>query len=274
MQLEKESKSIGLEKMDAMNRARWRVGIREIAGRGFPDSWLNESDACTTVTAGFSVGEISALIFSGAFSFEDGLKVVQARAQAMQEASLQNPGSMVSILGHEELNVKEICVAAMDYSSNKGTQKPVSCIANHLFPGGWVLGGDTSSVQYVLEFGKAKHGIKRAQLIPVSGAFHTELMMSAQAPLRKVLDSVNIRTPKCVVYSGTSCAPFTSPDIIKSLLEHQLVEPINWLKTIQNIFKENGSGSTIYEVGPGKQLRSMISRINKSLMNDFRNLGT
>lgn len=60
-----------------------------------------------------------------------------------------------------------------------------------------------------------KHGIKRAQLIPVSGAFHTELMMSAQAPLRKVLDSVNIRTPKCVVYSGTSCAPFTSPDIIK-----------------------------------------------------------
>lgn len=99
-------------------------------------------------------------------------------------------------------------------------------------------------------------------------------MMSAQAPLRKVLDSVNIRTPKCIVYSGTSCAPFTSPDIIKSLLEHQLVEPINWLKTIQNIFKENGSGSTIYEVGPGKQLRSMISRINKSLMNDFRNLGT
>lgn len=74
----------------------------------------------------------------------------------MQEASLQNPGSMVSIMGHEELNVKEICVAAMDYSSNKGTQKPVSCIANHLFPGGWVLGGDTSSVQYILEFGKAK----------------------------------------------------------------------------------------------------------------------
>lgn len=68
----------------------------------------------------------------------------------MQEASLQNPGSMVSIMGHEELNVKEICVAAMDYSSNKGTQKPVSCIANHLFPGGWVLGGDTSSVQYIL----------------------------------------------------------------------------------------------------------------------------
>lgn len=82
--------------------------------------------------------------------------MVQARAHAMQEASLQNPGSMVSIIGHEELNVKEICVAAMDYSSNKGTQKPVSCIANYLFPGGWVLGGDTSSVQYILEFGKAK----------------------------------------------------------------------------------------------------------------------
>lgn len=100
--------------------------------------------------------------------------MVQARAQAMQEASLQNPGGMVSIMGHEELNVKEICVAAMDYSSNKGTQKPVSCIANHLFPGGWVLGGDTSSVQYILEFGKAK-----VRMCNIIGAYHFVLKCNA-----------------------------------------------------------------------------------------------
>lgn len=241
--------------------------------KGLPD-WLNELDACTTVTAGFSVGEISALIFSGALSFEDGLKVVQVRARAMQEASDQYPSGMVSVIGHKEVNVMELCDAAMDFSSSNRTQKPVASIANYLFPGGWVIGGDASSVEYILEFGKAKHCIKRAQLIPVSGAFHTDLMKPAQAPLREVLESVCIQTPKCTVYSGTSCTPFTSPGVIKSLLVHQLVEPVNWLKTIKNIFKEQHGATAIYEVGPGKQLRTMISRIDRTLLNNFTNLET
>jgi len=173
-----------------------------------------------------------------------------------------------------DLDIQELCDAAKEWSLSRGTQEPVACIANYLFPGGWVLGGDKSSIQYIMEFGKAKHGVKRAQLIPVSGAFHTRLMESAQDPLRRVLDSVNIQTPRCTVFSGTSCEPFTTPDHIKSLLVRQLVEPVNWMKTIQNIFKEYRKDSTIYEVGPGKQLRSMISRIDRKLLNNFTNLKT
>ncbi|KAL9974743.1 hypothetical protein ACROYT_G011823 [Oculina patagonica] len=238
----------------------------------FPD-WPDEPDT-HTVTAGFSVGEVSALIFSGALSFEDGLKVVQVRAQAMQEASDQQPSGMVSIMGPADLDVQLLCDTAKEWSNSRGTQEPVACVANYLFPGGWVLGGDKSSVQYIVEFGKAKHGIKKAQLIPVSGAFHTKLMTSAQEPLRRVLESVNIQTPRCTVYSGTSCEPLTNPDQIKSLLVRQLVEPVNWMKTIQNIFKERTSSTKIYEVGPGRQLKAMINRIDRTLLDDFTNLET
>lgn len=181
---------------------------------------------------------------------------------------------MVSIIASKDLNVQELCDMAKKWSHSKGVQEPAACTANYLFPGGWVLGGDQSSMQYILEFGKAKHGIKRAQLIPVSGAFHTKLMESAQDPLRRVLDYVSVQTPKCTVYSGTSCEPFATPDHIKSLLVQQLVEPVNWMKTIQNIFKEHRSVAIIHEVGPGKQLRSMISRIDRTLMNNFTNWET
>lgn len=192
----------------------------------------------------------------------------------MQEASELHLGGMVSIVGHADFNIEELCDAAKQWSLSRGTQDPVACTANYLFPGGWVIGGDKSSVQYIQDFGKAKHSIKRAQLIPVSGAFHTKLMKSAQDPLKRVLNSVNLQTPRCKVYSGTSCRPFTTPDDIKSLLVRQLVEPVNWLKTIQNIFKEHRSGAAIYEVGPGKQLRSMVYRIDRTLLNDFTNLET
>lgn len=235
--------------------------------------WSDSLDV-HTVTAGFSVGELSALIFSGALSFDDGLKVVKVRAEAMQEASDQVPSGLVSIMGHADLDIQSLCHNAEEWSCSRGTQEPVACVANYLFPGGWVLGGDKSSVQYILEYGKAKHGIKRAQSIPVSGAFHTKLMESAQEPLRRVLESVNIQTPRCTVYSGTSCQPFANPDQIKSLLIRQLVEPVNWMKTIQKIFKQRMTNSKIYEVGPGRQLRAMIYRIDRTLMNNFTNLET
>lgn len=235
--------------------------------------WSDNLDV-HTVTAGFSVGELSALIFSGALSFDDGLKVVKVRAEAMQKASDQVPSGLVSIMGHADLDIQLLCRDAEEWSYNRGTQEPVACVANYLFPGGWVLGGDKSSVQYILEYGKAKHGIKRAQLIPVSGAFHTKLMESAQEPLRRVLEFVNIQTPRCTVYSGTSCQPFTNPDQIKSLLIRQLVEPVNWMKTIQNIFKGRTTNSEIYEVGPGRHLRAMIYRIDRTLLDNFTNLET
>jgi len=141
--------------------------------------------------------------------------VVKIRAEAMQEASDQVPSGLVSIMGHADLDVQLLCDNAKEWSYSRGTQEPVACVANYLFPGGWVLGGDKSSVQYILEYGKAKHGIKRAQFIPVSGAFHTKLMEPAQEPLTRVLESVNIQTPRCTVYSGTSCQPFNNPDQIK-----------------------------------------------------------
>jgi len=97
-------------------------------------------------------------------------------------------------------------------------------------------------------------------------------MEPAQEPLRRVLESVNIQTPRCTVYSGTSCQPFTNSDQIKSLLVRQLVEPVNWMKTIQNIFKGRTRNCKIYEVGPGKQLRAMINRIDRTLLDNFINI--
>lgn len=237
---------------------------------------LNGSDEpnSNVVTAGFSVGEVSALIFSGALSFEDGLKVVQVRAQAMQEASDKHPSGLVSILAPANLDLHLLCDHAKEWSHKSGTEEPVACVANYLFPGGWVIGGDKSSVKYILEFGKAKHGIKRAQLIPVSGAFHTILMKPAQEPLRHVLDSITIQMPRCTVYSGTSCEPFTDVEQIKSLLVQQLVEPVHWMKTIQNIIKQRTNPEKIFEVGPGKQLKAMISRIDRTLLDNFTNLET
>lgn len=202
------------------------------------------------------------------------LKVVQVRAQAMQEASDKYPSGLVSILAPPDLDIHLLCDHAKEWSYSNGMEEPVACVANYLFPDGWVIGGDKSSVKYILEFGKAKHGIKRAQLIPVSGAFHTILMEPAQEPLRQVLDCVSVKMPRCTVYSGTGCEPFTDVEQIKRLLVQQLVEPVNWMKTIQNIMKQRTNLENIFEVGPGKQLKAMTSRIDRKMLNNFTNLET
>ncbi|PFX31360.1 Malonyl-CoA-acyl carrier protein transacylase, mitochondrial [Stylophora pistillata] len=151
---------------------------------------LNGSDEPdpNMVTAGFSVGEMSALIFSGALSFEDGLKVVQVRAQAMQEASDKYPSGLVSILAPPDLDIHLLCDHAKEWSYSNGMEEPVACVANYLFPGGWVIGGDKSSVKYILEFGKAK----------LTGNERERFMQPLRIKMR--LSQITALTPEIIAY--------------------------------------------------------------------------
>lgn len=204
------------------------------------------------MVAGHSLGEFSALVANGVLSFEDGLKLVSARAKAMQAACDANPSSMAAILGLPDEKVEEIC------ESVDGIVVP----ANYNCPGQLVISGETSAVEIACEKMK-EAGAKRALLLPVNGAFHSPLMQPAQEQLAAAIEATRFRNATIPVYQNITTTAVTDPEEIKKNLISQLTGPVKWTQSIQNMVKDGAS--TFIEVGPGKTLQGLIKKINSGV---------
>ncbi|KXJ27307.1 malonyl-CoA-acyl carrier protein transacylase, mitochondrial [Exaiptasia diaphana] len=230
-----------------------------------PGNKLSDSNVCAT--AGFSVGEFAALVFAEAFSLDDAIKVIHCRAKAMQEASEKTPSGMVTVKGLNENEIQELCTIA----SNAVQSKDSVVIANHLYTRGHVIAGPMDAVEYVLQFGKSKHGARDVFQLPVSGAFHTALMSSAQPIVKEALDAISVCLPEIPVYSNVTGKPYESVEMIKTLLVDQIVQPVQWQSLIQNVIKD-WNPDMFYEVGPGRQLTAMLYQIDTKYRRRCKNI--
>ncbi len=201
------------------------------------------------MVAGHSLGEFSALVANGVLSFDDGLKLVAARANAMQEACDANPSSMAAILGLADDKVEEIC------ASIEGIVVP----ANYNCPGQLVISGETAAVELACEKMK-EAGAKRALMLAVNGAFHSPLMQPAQEKLAAAIEQTKFRTAMIPVYQNISTKAVTDQEEIKQNLIKQLTGPVKWTQSVQNMIKDGADN--FIEVGPGKTLQGLIKKIN------------
>jgi [acyl-carrier-protein] S-malonyltransferase len=203
------------------------------------------------ITAGLSLGEYTALVFAGALSFEDGLRVVKRRGEAMQAAADATPSGMVSILLLERNQVEQICEEASAHG-------PIR-IANFLCPGNLVVSGENAACERAAELAIAAGG--RAIPLAVAGAFHTLIMKPADLALAEVLAEVEIRPPEIPVVSNVDAQTHSDPEEIRDLLVRQVLSPVRWEDSIQKILSEGCDD--FYEVGPGKVLKGLLKRISR-----------
>ena len=207
------------------------------------------------MTAGHSLGEFSALVAADALSFEDGLRLVYARAMAMQKACEAAPSTMAAIIGLPDEQVVEICKLV-------STDDNVVVAANLNCPGQVVISGNIEAVNEACAKMK-EAGAKRALPLKVGGAFHSPLMQPAKDELQKAIENTEIKTPKCPVYQNVDAKPHTDPAEIKANLIAQLTSSVRWTESVQNMIADGADDFT--ECGPGKALQGMISRIDKTV---------
>ena len=199
------------------------------------------------MVAGHSLGEFSALVAAGALSFEDGLKLVSLRAQAMQKCCEKTPGAMAAIIKLPDNVIEDICAGI-----------PGVVPANYNSPGQVVISGEETAVDKACELLK-EAGAKRALRLPVSGAFHSPLMEPAREELAKAIEATPIRAPFCPIYQNVSALPTTDPMVIKDNLLKQLTSPVRWTQSVQNMIAD---GATKFvELGPGTVLQGLVKRI-------------
>ncbi len=204
------------------------------------------------MVAGHSLGEFSALVAAGALTFEDGLRLVSARAQAMQKACELKPSTMAAVLALPDEKVEEIC---------NGIDGVVVC-ANYNCPGQIVISGELEAIDAACEQLLAA-GAKRALKLKVGGAFHSPCMEPARAELAEAIEHTKVSTPVCPVYQNVDALPHTNPAEIKANLVAQLTAPVRWTQTVKNIIAD---GATEFvELGPGKVLQGLVSKIDRAM---------
>jgi [acyl-carrier-protein] S-malonyltransferase len=208
------------------------------------------------MVAGHSLGEFTALVANGTLSFEDGLKLVSIRAEAMQRACEQNPSTMAAVLALDDAKVEEIC------SQVQQELNEVVVPANYNCPGQLVISGSIHAVQVACEKMKSA-GAKRAMLLPVGGAFHSPLMLPAKEELAAAIESVKFHTPVCPIYQNVAAKAVTQPEDIKQNLIDQLTGPVKWTQLVQAMIQDGATRFT--EVGPGKVLQGLVLKINKGV---------
>ena len=202
------------------------------------------------MVAGHSLGEISALCAAGVVSFEDGLKIVAVRAQAMQKACEAEPSTMAAILGLDDKVVEDIC------ESIDG----VVVAANYNCPGQLVISGSVAAIDEACEK-LTEAGARRAMKLAVGGAFHSPLMESAREELAAVIEATEFKTGTCPVYQNVSAQAETDPQTIKANLITQLTSPVRWTQTMQSMIADGAE--EVIEVGPGKVLQGLFKEIDR-----------
>lgn len=205
------------------------------------------------MVAGHSLGEFSALVAAGALSFEDGLRLVSARAQAMQKACEKTPSTMAAVLALPDAKVEELCA-----SVTEGVVVP----ANYNCPGQIVISGSIEGVDAACAK-MLEAGAKRALKLKVGGAFHSPLMEPARAELADAIAHTDFHAPKCPVYQNVNAEPQTGPETIKKKLIAQLTAPVRWTQTVQNMIA--AGADTFVEVGPGAVLQGLVKKISSEV---------
>ena len=205
------------------------------------------------MVAGHSLGEFSALVAAGALNFEDGLKLVYARAMAMQKACEAAPSTMAAIVGLDDATIENVCAEI-------NTENNVVVPANYNCPGQLVISGNVEAVKAACEKLKAA-GAKRALLLPVGGAFHSPLMQPAKDELQAAIEATTFNTPKCAVYQNVDAQAHTDAEEIKANLIAQLTASVRWTQEVQNMIAAGATDFT--ECGPGEVLQGMIGKIAK-----------
>ena len=208
-----------------------------------------------SMVAGHSLGEFSALVAAGALNFEDGLRLVYARAMAMQKACEAAPSTMAAIVGLPDDKIEEICAEV----SKEGS---VVVPANYNCPGQLVISGNVEAINEACEKLKAS-GAKRALPLKVGGAFHSPLMQPAKDELQAAIEKTEFSAPQCPVYQNVDGKPHTDPADIKANLIAQLTSSVRWTSCVQNMIADGADDFT--ECGPGKALQGMIGRIDKNV---------
>ncbi|MDO3625844.1 ACP S-malonyltransferase [Mucilaginibacter sp. BT774] len=204
------------------------------------------------MAAGHSLGEFSALVSAGALSFEDGLRLVAARANAMQKACEIQPSTMAAILGLDDFTVEDICHELTD----------VVVPANYNCPGQLVISGTIAGVEAACEKMTAA-GAKRALKLNVGGAFHSPLMEAARVELEHAIVHTVIKEPVCPIYQNIDAKPYTDPAKIKHNLIAQLTGPVRWTQTVMHMLEDGATSFT--EVGPGNVLQGLVKKVDRAI---------
>lgn len=207
------------------------------------------TDFKPNMVAGHSLGEFSALVAAGALSFEDGLKLVAKRADAMQKACEIRPSTMAAILGLADNIIEEVCAGITD---------EIVVPANYNCPGQVVISGTFEGVEKACELLKAA-GAKRALILPVGGAFHSLLMEPAREELATAINEAQFEPPICAIYQNVNAKPATEVNVIKENLISQLTAPVRWTQSIEQMV--NDGATTFIECGPGKVLQGLVKKI-------------
>lgn len=204
------------------------------------------------MVAGHSLGEFSALVAAGAMAFEDGLKLVSARAQAMQKACELKPSTMAAVLALPDETVEEVCA---------GIDGVVVC-ANYNCPGQIVISGEIEAIDAACEKLLAA-GAKRALKLKVGGAFHSPCMEPARTELASAIEATEFKAPVCPVYQNVDARPHTDPAEIKANLVAQLTAPVRWTQSVRNMIADGAV--EFVELGPGKVLQGLVSKIDRNV---------
>ncbi len=204
------------------------------------------------MVAGHSLGEFSALVANGCLSFEDGLRLVIARANAMQKACELQPSTMAAILGLEDEKVEEICASIDD----------VVVAANYNCPGQLVISGSIEGVNTACAK-MTEAGAKRALVLNVGGAFHSPLMEPARVELEAAIKATPFAKPICPVYQNVNAMPTTEPEVIKENLIAQLTGAVRWTQTVKAMIADGASSFT--EVGPGAVLQGLVKKVDRQM---------
>ena len=201
------------------------------------------------MVAGHSLGEFSALVANNTLSFEDGLKLVSARAQAMQKACDNNPGTMAAVLALEDTIVERVCKEI----------EGIVVAANYNCPGQLVISGEINAINVACEKLKEK-GARRALVLPVGGAFHSPLMEEAKQELENAINNTTFNKPSCPIYQNVTSFAVSDEMKIKENLISQLTSPVKWTQSIQKMIEDGGND--FIELGPGKVLQGLVRKIN------------
>lgn len=207
------------------------------------------------MVAGHSLGEFSALVANGTLSFEDALRLVSLRANAMQKACELQPSTMAAVLALDDAKVEEICARVQAETGE------VVVPANYNCPGQLVISGSLKGIEIACEQMKAA-GAKRALVLPVGGAFHSPLMEPAKEELRTAIENTKFQQPTCAVYQNVAARAVLDKEEIKENLINQLTGAVKWTQTVQSMVKDGASRFT--EVGPGKVLQGLVAKIDKT----------
>lgn len=204
------------------------------------------------MVAGHSLGEFSALVAAGAMKFEDGLRLVAARANAMQKACEIQPSTMAAILGLDDYTVEEVCEMVSE----------IVVPANYNCPGQLVISGSIEGVDKACAF-LLERGAKRALKLNVSGAFHSPLMEAARAELASAIEATTVVSPVCPIYQNIDAKPYVDSESIKHNLIAQLTGPVRWTQTVQRMLEDGATSFT--EVGPGNVLQGLVKKVNRTI---------